>query len=189
MTGAAAPPRLHPRARPLGSPAAALGLAILLLLGLCAAVAPAIAPYPPTEISLADAAAPPSARHWFGQDQVGRDILSRVVHGARLSLLVGFIAVGIALLVGAPVGLVAGYAGGASGMPRRCRERRLRVTRYTKGQSANCFRPAVEPAAAGPPSSPHGNSPPLSGSTRSAPRPRGRRTPANDASRHTNPGS
>jgi ABC-type dipeptide/oligopeptide/nickel transport system permease subunit len=104
---------LHPRARPLGSPAAALGLAILLLLGLCAAVAPAIAPYPPTEISLADAAAPPSARHWFGQDQVGRDILSRVVHGARLSLLVGFIAVGIALLVGAPVGLVAGYAGGA----------------------------------------------------------------------------
>jgi peptide/nickel transport system permease protein len=100
------------RATALGSPAAGLGLAILLLLALCAAVAPAIAPYSPTEINLANASAPPSATHWFGQDQVGRDILSRVIYGARLSLLVGFIAVGIALLVGAPIGLLAGYAGG-----------------------------------------------------------------------------
>jgi peptide/nickel transport system permease protein len=100
------------RAVSLAHPAEGLGLAILLGLALCAAVAPAIAPYPPAEISLADASAPPSANHWFGQDQVGRDILSRVIHGARLSLLVGFIAVGIALAVGTPVGLVAGYAGG-----------------------------------------------------------------------------
>jgi peptide/nickel transport system permease protein len=112
VTRAARSRRPRWAATPLGSPAAGLGLAILLLLGLCAAFAPAIVPYPPTEISLADASAPPSAKHWFGQDQVGRDILSRVIYGARLSLLVGFIAVGIALVVGAPVGLLAGYAGG-----------------------------------------------------------------------------
>jgi peptide/nickel transport system permease protein len=114
---APAPPALRRRRRGRrGAPPVrletGLGLAILLLLGLCAATAPLIAPHAPTEISLAGASAPPSARHWLGQDQVGRDILSRVIHGARLSLLVGFIAVGIALAVGAPVGLLAGYAGG-----------------------------------------------------------------------------
>jgi peptide/nickel transport system permease protein len=91
---------------------AGAGLAILALLAACAVGAPVLAPYSPIEIRLAGAAAPPSTEHWFGQDQVGRDILSRVIYGTRLSLAVGFIAVGIALAVGAPIGLAAGYAGG-----------------------------------------------------------------------------
>jgi len=90
----------------------ALGVMVLGLLAACAVAAPLVAPHAPTEIDLAGAAAPPSARHWLGQDQVGRDILSRVIHGARVSLVVGLIAVAIALCVGGPVGLVAGYVGG-----------------------------------------------------------------------------
>jgi peptide/nickel transport system permease protein len=85
---------------------------LLGLLAACAVAAPLVAPHAPTEIDLAGAAAPPSARHWLGQDQVGRDILSRVIYGARVSLVMGLIAVGIALCAGAPVGLVAGYVGG-----------------------------------------------------------------------------
>jgi ABC-type dipeptide/oligopeptide/nickel transport system permease subunit len=88
------------------------GLVILGVLGTCALAAPVLAPYLPTAIDLAGAGAPPSARYWLGQDQVGRDILTRVIYGARLSLLVGLIAVGIGLGVGGPVGLAAGYAGG-----------------------------------------------------------------------------
>jgi ABC-type dipeptide/oligopeptide/nickel transport system permease subunit len=114
IAGPGARRRRRPRLRDLaGSSEAALGLLVLGLLAVCAVAAPVLAPHPPTEIDLGGAAAPPSARHWFGQDQVGRDILSRVIHGARLSLVVGFIAVGIALVVGVPVGLLAGYAGGA----------------------------------------------------------------------------
>src|SRR5207245_1623520 len=56
----------------------------------------------------------PSLAHPMGQDPVGRDVLTRVVYGGRLSLLVGFIAVGVALLIGAPVGLLAGYLGGTA---------------------------------------------------------------------------
>lgn len=88
------------------------GLVILAALAAGALAAPALAPYGPAEIDLAGASAPPSARHWLGQDQVGRDILTRVMYGARLSLLVGLIAVAIGLGIGGPVGLVAGYAGG-----------------------------------------------------------------------------
>jgi peptide/nickel transport system permease protein len=54
----------------------------------------------------------PSALHWFGTDEVGRDVLTRVIYGARASLLAGVISVGIALSVGVPLGLIAGYAGG-----------------------------------------------------------------------------
>jgi ABC-type dipeptide/oligopeptide/nickel transport system permease subunit len=97
----------------VGSLEAAAGLVVLALLATCAVAAPVLAPYAPTDISLGGAGVPPSAHHWFGQDQIGRDILTRVIYGARLSLVVGLIAVGIALAVGAPVGLIAGYAGGA----------------------------------------------------------------------------
>jgi len=96
----------------VGNPETVAGLAVVVLLAVCAVAAPLITPYPPTLINLGEAAAPPSASHWFGQDQIGRDILSRVLHGARLSLLVGLIAVGIAVAVGAPLGLLAGYLGG-----------------------------------------------------------------------------
>ncbi len=96
----------------VGTPETAAGLVVLILLAVCAVGAPAITPYSPTAINLAEAAAPPSPGHWFGQDQVGRDILTRVIYGARLSLLVGFIAVGIAIAIGTPVGLLGGYLGG-----------------------------------------------------------------------------
>lgn len=95
-----------------GNPGAVAGLAVLALLAAGAVAAPGLTPYSPTAIDLGGAAAPPSAAHWFGRDQVGRDILTRMLYGARLSLLVGFVAVGIGVAVGAPVGLMAGYLGG-----------------------------------------------------------------------------
>lgn len=66
----------------------------------------------PTTIDLSSKLLPPSAGHWFGTDSLGRDILAQVVHGARISLLVGLGVVLIALAIGVPLGLVAGYAGG-----------------------------------------------------------------------------
>src|SRR5215472_12044073 len=58
-------------------------------------------------------AAPPSARHWLGTDQIGRDVLSRMLYGARVSLAVGFVSVGIATAIGIALGAAAGYHGGA----------------------------------------------------------------------------
>ena len=91
---------------------AVCGLAILILLAAASAAAPLLSPYSPLAINPAQGSAPPSPAHWFGQDQIGRDLLTRVLYGGRLSLLVGFIAVGLAIFVGVPIGLVAGYAGG-----------------------------------------------------------------------------
>jgi len=71
-----------------------------------------IAPYDPIATSWSLVRKPPSALHWFGTDDLGRDVLVRVVYGARASLSAGVIAVGIALCVGVPVGLLAGYRGG-----------------------------------------------------------------------------
>ncbi len=70
-----------------------------------------IAPYDPIEIT-PDALAPPSPQHWFGTDDLGRDVFSRVLHGARISPLVGLAAVAISSLTGVAMGLVSGYAGG-----------------------------------------------------------------------------
>jgi peptide/nickel transport system permease protein len=89
------------------------GLAVVLLLVSLTALAPAVAPYPPLEPHPADRLRPPSAVYPLGTDDIGRDILSRIVHGARVSLAVGAIAIGIALALGVPVGLLAGYYGGA----------------------------------------------------------------------------
>jgi peptide/nickel transport system permease protein len=69
-------------------------------------------PYSPTEINLLENLEPPSRKHWLGTDDNGRDVLSRMIHGARISLSVGFVAVGIALLVGIVAGAMAGYFGG-----------------------------------------------------------------------------
>lgn len=77
-----------------------------------AVFAPAIAPYPPTKMDFRAVQQPPSAAHPFGTDDLGRDVLSRVAYGARISLQVGLIAVGIAAFVGTLMGLVAGFAGG-----------------------------------------------------------------------------
>src|SRR5215813_12915910 len=92
--------------------AAAFGLALTGVLTLLALFAPWVAPYRPDEIHPIDSLLPPSTRYWLGTDDLGRDILSRIVYGARASLMVGAIAVSIAAGVGVPLGLLAGYEGG-----------------------------------------------------------------------------
>jgi peptide/nickel transport system permease protein len=79
---------------------------------LVAAAAPLIAPYDPTATSWSAVRKPPSWAHWLGTDEVGRDVLSRIIWGARASLSAGLVSVGIAVGVGVPLGLLAGYAGG-----------------------------------------------------------------------------
>lgn len=90
----------------------AVGLAIVALIVAVAILAPVIAPHDPTEMFYDAIAAPPSAAHWFGTDEIGRDILSRVIHGARVSFQIVALAVGLALVAGSAIGLVAGYVGG-----------------------------------------------------------------------------
>jgi ABC-type dipeptide/oligopeptide/nickel transport system permease subunit len=92
--------------------AAQAGLALLLLLLLAGLLAPLIAPYDPNATDLRLRLAPPSWEHWFGMDHLGRDLFSRAIYGARISVLIGVISVGIALLGGMPLGMAAGYAGG-----------------------------------------------------------------------------
>jgi peptide/nickel transport system permease protein len=91
---------------------AVLGLAIIVLFVALALLAPLIMPYDPTAQSWTLVRKPPSALHWFGTDDLGRDILTRVVYGARASLAAGVISVGIAMAVGVPLGLAGGYLGG-----------------------------------------------------------------------------
>lgn len=69
-------------------------------------------PYSPTEYNLLEFLSPPNSKHWFGTDVSGRDVLSRMIHGAKVSLSVGFVAVGIALVIGIFLGALAGYFGG-----------------------------------------------------------------------------
>jgi peptide/nickel transport system permease protein len=88
------------------------GLAISAIVVLCALVAPLIAPYDPNEQDYLAITDPPSLAHPLGTDDLGRDVLSRIIYGSRVSLEVGLIAVGIAVGVGVTLGLVAGYAGG-----------------------------------------------------------------------------
>jgi len=90
--------------------AAAIVLAVLIF---AAAAAPVIAPYPPEQIDLAHLRQPPSAAHWLGTDDLGRDVLARVLFGARVSLAVGLLSAAVAGATGLAVGGVAGYAGGA----------------------------------------------------------------------------
>lgn len=93
---------------------AVIGLVILALLVLAAILGPTIAPYDINDVNISDRLQGPSSAHWFGTDELGRDVFSRVLVGARVSLTVGFIAVGIAVIVGVPIGLVAGFFGGAT---------------------------------------------------------------------------
>jgi peptide/nickel transport system permease protein len=93
-------------------PSARIGLAIVLLCLLVAIFAPLIAPHDPVEIFSGQLRKPPSLRFLMGTDEVGRDILSRVIYGSRVSMRVGLISVGIAAVCGTLLGLVAGYAGG-----------------------------------------------------------------------------
>ena len=91
---------------------AMVGLAVILIMVAAAVLAPWIAPYDPIQQSWSAVRKAPSAAHWFGTDEVGRDVLARVLYGARASLLAGVMSVAIAIAVGVPVGLFAGYFGG-----------------------------------------------------------------------------
>ena len=92
---------------------AMLGLGIVLLFIGLAVCAPWISPHDPIATSWSAIRKAPSAAHWFGTDEIGRDVLSRVVWGTRASLLAGVVSVSISLLVGVPIGLLAGFVGGA----------------------------------------------------------------------------
>lgn len=94
------------------SRSAMAGLAVLCLLAAVAALAPLLTPYDPLTMRGSEALLPPSLAHPFGTDQFGRDVFSRVLYGARLSLPAGVIPVGFALVCGVSLGLVAGYVGG-----------------------------------------------------------------------------
>jgi len=91
---------------------AVAGLVVVLLLFAVSIFAPAIAPYDPNAIDLKNILMPPGGSHLLGTDQLGRDILSRMIWGARISLKVGFVAVGIATLIGTILGTISGYYGG-----------------------------------------------------------------------------
>ncbi len=88
------------------------GLALVLGLFVLALLAPWLSPYDPDLIDLKQVLMPPSAGHLLGTDTLGRDVLSRIIFGSRVSLLVGFVAVGIATLIGLLVGSLAGYYAG-----------------------------------------------------------------------------
>lgn len=91
---------------------ALFGLAVMVFFCVIALLTPWIAPYGYEQQNLQLGASPPSAAHWLGTDIFGRDMLTRIMYGSRVSLLVGFVATGVALIIGVLWGTVAGYAGG-----------------------------------------------------------------------------
>ena len=96
-------------------PAGTVSLAIILLFVLVAIFAPIVSPYPTQGAGSPNITAKfkaPSAEFWLGADHLGRDVLSRMIYGARVSLTTGFLIVGLSLLIGLPVGLASGYFGG-----------------------------------------------------------------------------
>src|SRR5215472_6540375 len=93
-------------------PLAGIGLALLLFFVICAVFAPWLAPQDPAQIALKARLMGPSATHWFGTDELGRDILSRVLYGARISLIVAISVVGLSLALGIVAGCAAGFYGG-----------------------------------------------------------------------------
>lgn len=91
---------------------AMIGLTIVVLLGLAAILAPVISPYDPEKSELARKLEAPSADHWMGTDELGRDLLTRILYGGRVSLSIGIMAMTFAVLVGAIIGGLAGFYGG-----------------------------------------------------------------------------
>lgn len=92
--------------------AAIVGLAVVVFFIVLATLAPLISPYDPLATNWALVRKPPSSAHLFGTDEIGRDVLARVIWGCRASLLAGLVSVSLALAAGVPFGLVSGYAGG-----------------------------------------------------------------------------
>lgn len=123
MSDAVLEPLVDPEARPGARPtvaalrsltrnrAALLGAGILVLLALVAVLAPLLTPYDPTKQDLSAAFDGPSLAHPLGADQLGRDILARIMYGGRYTLLIGVLAVSLATVIGVPLGLVSGYFG------------------------------------------------------------------------------
>jgi peptide/nickel transport system permease protein len=104
--------RLVARAPILANPLNIVALALIALFAACAVLAPVLAPYDPLLQDLGSRLRPPSSEHWLGTDSLGRDIASRILYGARISLIIGVVVVTVAGVVGTAIGLVAGYAGG-----------------------------------------------------------------------------
>lgn len=95
---------------------ALIGVLILLIFAIAAIFAPLLTPYDPTAQDLSSAFLAPSAAHPFGTDDLGQDILARIMYGGRYTLAIGVVAVSIAAIIGVPFGLISGYAGGATDM-------------------------------------------------------------------------
>jgi peptide/nickel transport system permease protein len=90
------------------------GFAVLVIFVAAAIAAPALSPHDPIQPALRDRLRPPSGQFWMGTDQLGRDVWSRILHGARYSLPIGLLSTGISLLVGAPAGMIAAFYTGTS---------------------------------------------------------------------------
>jgi peptide/nickel transport system permease protein len=104
--------RLVARAPILANPLNIVAFALIAVFAACAVLAPVLAPYDPLVQDLGSRLRPPSPVHWLGTDSLGRDIASRILYGARISLIIGVVVVTMAGTVGTAIGLVAGYAGG-----------------------------------------------------------------------------
>jgi oligopeptide transport system permease protein len=98
--------------RLVGNARSVAGLAFLGFLALFCIVGPMVSPYKQTDQELDNKTAAPSARHWMGTDALGRDVMTRVMYGGRVSLLVGFVATGVAVVIGVLYGMISGLAGG-----------------------------------------------------------------------------
>ena len=96
------------REKPLGT----FGLIIVIILLLVGIFAPLLAPYGMNTIHLADRLSPPSAKHLLGTDELGRDLLSRLIYGARVSVIIGIVATGLATIISLVIGIVSGFIGG-----------------------------------------------------------------------------
>ena len=96
----------------LRTPGSVAGLVLIGAIVLAAVLAPVVAPYDPVATATAESAMAPSVQHWFGTDVLGRDMFSRVIYGARISLWLGLISVSIACVCGLLFGITAGYYGG-----------------------------------------------------------------------------
>ncbi len=113
MASAAIPIRRRVVVNARHNPLAAIGAALIAIFIVFALFAPWIAPQDPASIDLPNRLTPPTRSHWFGTDELGRDILSRVIYGARISMLVGSCVVVASLALGLIIGSIAGYYGGA----------------------------------------------------------------------------
>ena len=98
--------------RVYANPLTVSGAVSVIILALAALLAPVVSPYAPTDIDIDNILSPPTISHFFGTDDLGRDVLTRMLYGSRVSLSVGIVAVGIAVLIGVTIGSLAGYFGG-----------------------------------------------------------------------------